>query len=80
VRLLVWILGVECTLAALMDARRIAPSWAWAWWTLLGFWILAGVVVAIAAAVRVVLNRASPAAHPPVPQRSAAPLPTKGGE
>jgi len=71
---------VECTLAALMDARRIAPGWAWAWWTFLGLWILAGVVVAIAAAVRVVLSRASPAARPPAPQQSSTPLPTKGGE
>lgn len=55
-RLLIWILGVICTLHALMTARAIAPAWAWVFWCWLGLWVLVGGVVLIAALVRVVAS------------------------
>jgi hypothetical protein len=51
-RLLIWILGVICTLHALMTARAIAPAWAWVFYVWLGLWVLVGAVVLIAALVR----------------------------
>lgn len=52
-RLLVWFLGVICTLHALMTARAIAPTWSWVFWCWLVLWVLVGAVVLIAALVRV---------------------------
>lgn len=52
-RLLVWILGVICTMAALMNAYAAAPLWVWVWWAWLAVWIVLGLVVVIVALVRV---------------------------
>jgi hypothetical protein len=56
VRLLVWILGVADALAGLMVARHVAPAWQWFWWMFLGLWVVAGLVVLIAALVRVLAS------------------------
>lgn len=73
-RLLVWTLGVICTMAALMSARAIAPGWQWVWWLWLVLWVLVGLVVVIAAAVRVLTRSAGPpGVVASVPQRSAPP-------
>lgn len=79
-RLLVWTLGVICTLAALMNAYAIAPGWVWVFWSWLALWVVAGLVVVIAAAVRVIaLRPGRPSAIASVPQRSAPPG-AEGGE
>jgi len=53
VRLFVWLVGVGCSLEALMTARAIAPAWAWLWWCFLGLWFWVGAMVLIMAMVRV---------------------------
>lgn len=80
VRLLIWILGVICTLHALMTARAIAPAWAWAFWVWLGLWVLVGAVVLIVALVRVVASGRGGSA-PRVPAPLSAPgARARGGE
>lgn len=79
-RLLVWILGVICTLAALMDAYAIAPRWVWVFYGWLGLWLFVGLAVLVAALVRVAApklgGRAVGVPAPlPVPKREA-----QGGE
>lgn len=64
-RLLVWILGVACTLEALMTARAVAPAWAWLWWSFLGLWLVVGMVVTIVALVRVAAGKAGQAVMRP---------------
>lgn len=79
-RLIVWILGVECTLAALMQAYAVRPGWVWVFWCWLGLWVLVGLVVLIAAAVRVFAPRQGRAGGvASVPQRSVPPA-HEGGE
>lgn len=79
-RLLVWILGVICTLHALMTARAIAPGWAWVFWCWLVLWVLVGGVVLIAALVRVVASGRGRAA-PRMPAPLSAPgARVQGGE
>ena len=75
-----WILGVIVTLGDLMIARHVAPAWVWVWWAWLGLWGLAGLVVLIAALVRVVSSgRGRPAPLAPAPL-SAASVDLKAGE
>lgn len=79
-RLLVWTLGVICTMHALADAYAIAPRWVWVFWTWLGLWVLAGLVVLGAAVVGVISRAPSQrVAAPSVPRRSALPG-QQGGE
>jgi hypothetical protein len=80
VRLLIWILGVICTLHALMTARAIAPAWAWVFWVWMGLWLVVGVVVLVAALVRAAAGSPRGAAlRAPAPQ-SAPIARTQGGE
>lgn len=79
-RLLIWILGVICTLHALMTARAIAPAWSWVFWVWLGLWVVVGVVVLVAALVRVSASQtANLRTRPPAPQ-SARTARAEGGE
>lgn len=74
-RLIVWMLGVMCTLEALMTARAIAPGWVWVFWVWLGLWVVVGAVVLAAALLRgAALSRSAG-----VP-RVAAPLPGPTGK
>lgn len=67
-RLLIWILGVICTLHALMTARAIAPAWVWVFWVWLGLWVVVGVVVLSVALVRAAAGSPRSAAlHAPAP-------------
>lgn len=69
-RLIVWMLGVMCTLEALMTARAIAPSWVWVFWVWIGLWVVVGAVVLAAALLRgAALNSAN------LRRGAAAPLP-----
>lgn len=79
-RLLIWILGVECTLAALMDAYTWRPGWAWAWWVFLGLWMFAGLVVLVVATVGAVTRRPGAAGPGLVPLRPAPKVQAKGEE
>lgn len=79
-RLLIWILGVICTLHALMTARAIAPAWAWVFWAWMGLWFVVGAVVLIAALVRAAAGGTGRAALR-APASQAAPIArTQGGE
>jgi hypothetical protein len=79
-RLLIWILGLICTLHALMTARAIAPAWVWVFYVWLGLWVLVGAVVLIAALVRAAAG-SSPRAALRAPASQAAPIArTQGGE
>ena len=79
-RLLIWILGVICTLHALMDARAIAPAWVWVFWAWLCLWFVVGVVVLIATLVRAAAL-SSPRTALRAPASQAAPFArTQGGE
>jgi hypothetical protein len=79
-RLLIWILGVICTLHALMTARAIAPAWAWVFYVWLGLWVLVGAVVLIAALVRAAAT-GRPTSAPRVSAPLSAPTArTQGGE
>ena len=78
-RLLIWILGVICTLHALMTARAIAPAWAWVFYVWLGLWVLVGAVVLIAALVRAAAG-SPPRAALRAPASQVAPIArTQGG-
>jgi hypothetical protein len=55
-RLLVWILGVICTLAALMNAYAVAPRWVWVFWFWLVLWGVVGVAYLIAVVARLVVS------------------------
>jgi hypothetical protein len=67
-RLLVWILGVADALAGLMVSRHLAPGWQWFWWSFLGLWVVAGLVVLIAALARVLASgRGRSAGRVPAP-------------
>lgn len=79
-RLLVWILGVICTLHALMVARAIAPAWVWVFWLWLVLWAMVGLVVVIAAAVRLANAGVATGRRGSVPQRSVPPSVAPGGE
>jgi hypothetical protein len=79
-RLIVWILGVECTLAALMNAYAVRPGWVWVFWAWLGLWVVVGAAVLVAA-----LLRGAMVGRPTYPPRASAPPPgptvnVKGGE
>jgi hypothetical protein len=79
-RLLIWILGVICTLHALMSARAIAPAWAWVFYVWLGLWVLVGAVVLIAALVRAAAT-GRPTSALRAPASQSAPIArTHGGE
>jgi hypothetical protein len=80
VRLIVWILGVECTLAALMNAYAVRPGWVWVFWAWLGLWVVVGAAVLVAALLRATATgsttyRRDVAAPPPGPTVN-----VKGGE
>jgi len=69
VRLLIWMLGVICTLHALMTARAIAPAWAWVFWVWMALWFVVGAVVLIATLVRAAaLSSPRTALHAPASQ------------
>ena len=79
-RLIVWILGVECTLAALMNAYHVAPGWVWVFWAWLGLWVVVGAAVLAAA-----LLRGAMVGRPTYQPRASAPPPgqqakAQGGE
>lgn len=79
-RLIVWILGVECTLDALMTARAIAPGWVWVFWCCLGLWLVVGAAVLVAALLRVATagrGNPLPRAVAPPPERA---VKAQGGE
>jgi hypothetical protein len=79
-RLLIWILGVICTLHALMTARAIAPAWVWVFYVWLGLWVLVGAVVLIAVLVRMAATGRQ-ASMPHAPSlRSGTPPAAQGGE
>lgn len=79
-RLLVWTLGVICTLHALAVAYAIAPRWVWVFWAWLALWLVAGLVVVVAAAVRLLARGSGrPTGLASAPQRPPAPG-APGGE
>ena len=79
-RLLVLLLGVICTLAALMNAYHVAPAWVWVFWAWLAVWVMVGVVVVIAAAVRLATGSGRARLPASAPQRSVPPGAAQGGE
>jgi hypothetical protein len=79
-RLLIWMLGVECTMVAMMQAYQVARAWVWVFWLWFGLWSVVGVAVVFASLVRsAAFSPRGPALRAPathLPQRAKA----EGGE